>query len=38
LCVTSHERSVLQHNSTESRVMEGVKLGAVLKGLIVVLS
>jgi lipoyl-dependent peroxiredoxin subunit D len=38
LCVSSHERSVLQHNSTESRVLEGVKLGAVLKGLITVLT
>jgi len=38
LCVSSHERSVLQHNSTESRVLEGVKLGAVIKGLITVLA
>jgi alkyl hydroperoxide reductase subunit D len=38
LCVGSHERSVLQHGSTESRVFEGVKLGAVIKGLITVLS
>ena len=37
LCVSSHEKSVLQHGSTESRVLEGVKLGAVLKGLITVL-
>src|SRR6202000_507628 len=38
MCVTSHERSVLQHNSTESRVLEGVKLGAIIKGLITVLA
>jgi alkyl hydroperoxide reductase subunit D len=38
LCVSSHEKSVLQHGSTESRVMEAVKLGAVLKGLITILS
>ncbi len=38
MCVSSHERSVLQHNSSESRVLEGVKLGAVIKGLITVLA
>ncbi|WP_431216855.1 carboxymuconolactone decarboxylase family protein [Puia sp. P3] len=38
MCVSSHERSVLQHGSEEARVMEGVKLGAVLKGLIAVLA
>lgn len=38
MCVTSHEQSVLQHNSSESRVFEGVKLGAVIKGLITILS
>ncbi|HEY4289969.1 MAG TPA: carboxymuconolactone decarboxylase family protein [Puia sp.] len=38
MCVSSHERSVLQHNSTESRVMEGVKLGAIIKGLITILA
>ncbi|HTI94674.1 MAG TPA: carboxymuconolactone decarboxylase family protein [Puia sp.] len=38
MCVSSHERSVLQHNSTESRVLEGVKLGAIIKGLITVLA
>ncbi|MBS1601551.1 MAG: carboxymuconolactone decarboxylase family protein [Bacteroidetes bacterium] len=38
MCVSSHERSVLQHGSSESRVMEGVKLGAVVKGLIAVLA
>lgn len=38
LCVTSHEQSVLQHGSSESRVFEAVKLGAVIKGLITVLA
>jgi len=38
MCVSSHEKSVLQHGSTESRVMEGVKLGAIVKGLITVLA
>lgn len=37
-CVTSHEKSVLQHGSSESRVFEAVKLGAVIKGLITILS
>ena len=38
MCVSSHEKSVLQHNSSESRVFEGVKQGAIIKGLITVLS
>jgi alkyl hydroperoxide reductase subunit D len=38
MCVTSHEQSVLQHGSSEGRVFEAVKLGAVIKGLITVLS
>lgn len=38
MCVTSHEQSVLQQGSTESKVFEAVKLGAVIKGLITVLS
>ena len=38
LCVRSHEQSVLQHGSSEARVLEAVKLGAVLKGLITVLA
>lgn len=38
LCVSSHEKSVLQHASSESRILEGVKLGAVLKGLITILA
>ncbi len=38
MCVTSHEQSVLQHGSSESRVFEAVKLGAIIKGVITVLS
>ncbi|MEI9934600.1 MAG: carboxymuconolactone decarboxylase family protein [Ferruginibacter sp.] len=38
LCVTSHEQSVLQHGGTESRIFETIKLGAIIKGLIAVLS
>jgi alkyl hydroperoxide reductase subunit D len=38
MCVTSHEQSVQQHGSSEARVFEAVKLGAVIKGLITVLS
>ncbi len=38
MCVSSHERSVLQHGSSESRVFEAVKTGAVIKGLITILA
>lgn len=38
MCVTSHEASVLQHGYTESKIFESVKLGAIIKGLITVLS
>jgi len=38
MCVTSHEQSVLQHGSSEARIFEAVRLGAILKGLITVLS
>lgn len=38
MCVTSHEQSVLQHGSSESRVFEAVKLVAIIKGLITVLA
>lgn len=38
MCVTSHEQSVLQQGSTESKVFEAVKLGAIIKGLVTVLS
>jgi len=38
MCVTSHEKSVLQHGYSESKIFETVKLGAIIKGLITVLS
>jgi len=38
MCVTSHEQSVLQHGYAESKIFEAVKLGAIIKGLITVLS
>lgn len=38
MCVSSHEQSVLQHGSSESKVFEAVKTGAVIKGLITALS
>ncbi len=38
MCVTSHEQSVLQHGYSESKIFEAVKLGAVIKGLITILS
>ena len=38
MCVTSHEQSVLNHGAGEARVLESVRLAAVIKGLITVLS
>ena len=38
MCVTSHEQSILQHGGSESRILEGVKLGAIIKSLITVLA
>jgi alkyl hydroperoxide reductase subunit D len=38
MCVNAHEQSVLQHGSSEARVFEAVRLVAVIKGLITVLS
>jgi len=38
MCVTSHEQSVLQHGYSESKIFEAIKLGAIIKGLITVLS
>lgn len=38
MCVTSHEQSVLKHGASEARVLEAVKLVAIIKGLITVLS
>ena len=38
MCITSHEESILQHGGSESRILEGVKLGAIIKSLITVLA
>jgi alkyl hydroperoxide reductase subunit D len=38
MCVSSHEQSVLQHGSSESRVFEAVKTVSIIKGLITVLA
>lgn len=38
MCVSSHEQSVLQHGSSESKVFEAVKAGAIIKGLCTVLA
>jgi lipoyl-dependent peroxiredoxin subunit D len=38
MCVTSHEHSVLQQGSSESRIFEAVKTAAIIKGLITILS
>lgn len=37
LCVTSHEASVKQHGASEARIYDAIRLGAVMKSLIVVL-
>lgn len=37
LCVTSHEASVKQHGATEARIYDAIRLGAVIKSLVVVL-
>ncbi|KAA5533324.1 alkylhydroperoxidase [Taibaiella lutea] len=37
LCVTSHEASVKQHGASEARVYDAIRLGAVVKSLVVVL-
>lgn len=36
-CITSHENSVKQHGATEARIYEGVRLGAVIKSLCVII-
>lgn len=36
-CIITHEQSILQHGASEAKVLEAVKLGAVIKGLIAVL-
>lgn len=37
LCVTSHEASVKQHGATEARIYDAIRLGAVIKSLVVIL-
>lgn len=37
MCVTSHEEALLKHGTAQQRVLEGVRLGAVLRSLIVLL-
>lgn len=36
-CITSHENSVKQHGATEARIYDGVRLGAVIKSLCVII-
>ena len=36
-CITSHEASVKQHGATEQRIYDGVRLGAVIKSLCVII-
>jgi len=38
MCVTSHEASVRQHGGSEQRVFEAVKLAAIIKSLVIVVS
>ncbi|HTN35668.1 MAG TPA: carboxymuconolactone decarboxylase family protein [Arachidicoccus sp.] len=38
LCVNSHESKLIQEGTAELKVLEAVKLGAILKGLIAVLA
>jgi len=38
MCVSSHEQSVLQHGSSESKIFEAVKTGSIIKGLITILA
>lgn len=37
MCVTSHEASVKQHGASEARIYDAVRLGAVIKSLVVLL-
>ncbi len=36
-CIVTHEQSIIQHGGSEARILEVIKLGAVIKGLITVL-
>jgi lipoyl-dependent peroxiredoxin subunit D len=37
LCVTSHEASVKQHGASEARIYDAIRLGAVMKSLVVII-
>lgn len=37
MCVTSHEEALLKHGTSQQRILDAVRLGAVLRSLIVVL-
>ncbi|MFY0254972.1 carboxymuconolactone decarboxylase family protein [Chitinophaga sp. 30R24] len=37
MCVTSHEEALLKHGTDQQRVLDGVRLGAVLRSLIVLI-
>lgn len=37
MCVTSHEEALLKHGTEQQRILEAVKLGAVLRSLVVLL-
>ncbi|PSL46093.1 alkyl hydroperoxide reductase subunit D [Chitinophaga niastensis] len=37
MCVTSHEEALLKHGTDQQRVLEAVRLGAILRSLIVLL-
>lgn len=37
MCVTSHEEALLKHGTEQQRILEAVRLGAVLRSLIVLL-
>jgi alkyl hydroperoxide reductase subunit D len=37
MCVTSHEEALLKHGTEQQRVLEAVRLGAVLRSLVVLL-
>jgi alkyl hydroperoxide reductase subunit D len=37
LCVTSHEASVKQHGASEARIYDAIRLGAVIKSLVVLM-
>ncbi|PUZ27105.1 alkyl hydroperoxide reductase subunit D [Chitinophaga costaii] len=37
MCVTSHEAALLKHGTTQQRILDSVRLGAVMRSLIVLL-